>query len=56
MTFREKIYELTRAIPPGRVATYGQLALKSLNLILKSVSSLECRLVAALLLAAMTFS
>ncbi len=26
MTFRERIYELTRAIPPGRVATYGQLA------------------------------
>ncbi len=26
MTFREKIYALTRAIPHGRVATYGQLA------------------------------
>jgi O-6-methylguanine DNA methyltransferase len=26
MTFREKIYELTRQIPKGKVATYGQLA------------------------------
>lgn len=24
--FKEKIYELTRAIPKGKVATYGQLA------------------------------
>jgi O-6-methylguanine DNA methyltransferase len=26
MTFREKVYELARQIPPGKVATYGQLA------------------------------
>ena len=26
MTFKEKIYSLTRAIPKGKVATYGQLA------------------------------
>lgn len=26
MTFREKIYELARRIPKGKVATYGQLA------------------------------
>ncbi len=25
-TFKEKIYTLTRAIPKGKVATYGQLA------------------------------
>ena len=25
-TFREKVYELTRHIPKGKVATYGQLA------------------------------
>ena len=25
-TFKEKIYEYTRKIPPGKVATYGQLA------------------------------
>lgn len=25
-TFKEKIYELCRAIPKGKVATYGQLA------------------------------
>ncbi|HYD35204.1 MAG TPA: MGMT family protein [Vitreimonas sp.] len=27
MTFRDKIYELCRQIPQGRVATYGQLAI-----------------------------
>lgn len=26
MTFREKIYQLTKKIPQGKVATYGQLA------------------------------
>lgn len=26
MTFKEKIYKLTKKIPRGRVATYGQLA------------------------------
>ena len=26
MTFREKIYELARRIPKGKVATYGELA------------------------------
>lgn len=26
MTFKEKIYNLTRKIPKGKVATYGQLA------------------------------
>lgn len=26
MNFRERIYFLTRQIPPGKVATYGQLA------------------------------
>lgn len=25
-TFAERVYELTRQIPPGKVATYGQLA------------------------------
>ena len=27
MGFYEKVYELVRRIPPGRAATYGQLAL-----------------------------
>jgi O-6-methylguanine DNA methyltransferase len=26
MTFRDRIYEITRTIPKGKVATYGQLA------------------------------
>jgi methylated-DNA-protein-cysteine methyltransferase related protein len=26
MTFREKVYSLAKQIPPGKVATYGQLA------------------------------
>ena len=26
MTFREKVYEITKQIPKGKVATYGQLA------------------------------
>ena len=26
MSFRDKVYELTRQIPKGKVATYGQLA------------------------------
>lgn len=26
MSFKEKVYELTRSIPKGKVATYGQLA------------------------------
>lgn len=26
MTFRDKVYQLTRKIPKGKVATYGQLA------------------------------
>ncbi|MEP7167253.1 MAG: MGMT family protein [Candidatus Woesebacteria bacterium] len=26
MSFREKVYELTRKIPKGKVVTYGQLA------------------------------
>lgn len=26
MTFKEKVYELTRRIPRGKVATYGQIA------------------------------
>lgn len=26
MTFRDKVYEITRQIPAGRVATYGQIA------------------------------
>lgn len=26
LSFRQRIYELTRQIPPGKVATYGQLA------------------------------
>lgn len=26
MSFRDKIYELTRQIPKGKIATYGQLA------------------------------
>ncbi|MEJ7861955.1 MAG: MGMT family protein [Pyrinomonadaceae bacterium] len=25
-TYREKVYEIVRAIPPGRVMTYGQIA------------------------------
>ncbi len=27
MTFRERVYEITRQIPKGKVATYGQIAL-----------------------------
>lgn len=26
LSFKQKIYQLTRLIPPGKVATYGQLA------------------------------
>ncbi len=26
MTFKEKVYQLTKQIPKGRVATYGQIA------------------------------
>jgi len=26
MTFRERVYEITRKIPKGKVATYGQIA------------------------------
>ena len=26
MTFREKVYEVTKQIPKGKVATYGQIA------------------------------
>jgi methylated-DNA-protein-cysteine methyltransferase related protein len=26
MTFREKVYEITKQIPKGKVATYGQVA------------------------------
>ena len=26
MTFREKVYEVTKRIPQGKVATYGQIA------------------------------
>lgn len=26
MTFREKVYEVTKKIPKGKVATYGQIA------------------------------
>lgn len=31
MTFREKVYEVTRQIPKGKVATYGQIAKLSGN-------------------------
>jgi methylated-DNA-protein-cysteine methyltransferase related protein len=27
MTFKEKVYEITKNIPSGKVATYGQIAL-----------------------------
>ncbi|MDO8451406.1 MAG: MGMT family protein [bacterium] len=31
MTFRDRVYEVTRRIPRGRVATYGQIARLSGN-------------------------